>query len=305
VRNHNLDLTGGDNTVTMQYGGAVSGRVVDRDGKPIRSFRVLVGFPRARQPGDRSGGFLAGYSGIGVRFTSEDGGFVLTGVGAGSVHRITALADGHGMAVADRVTAVPVNRLGAADQVTLRAGPPVTLRVRALTTDGKPIPNARVTLVDGEPDLDRSFWWGYHDAGWENMIRSRTAADGWAEFPALSFGEATVLLQAAGYARHRLGWRNGQKELVAKLEPEAILTGEVRDAAGVPVKTFYVRLTASGDQVTTSSPDEKGRFRLGELPAGTWAITITGADGLATLHAGNVLLKAGEVKELKVEAKKE
>jgi protocatechuate 3,4-dioxygenase beta subunit len=106
LRSQTLDLNLADNTVTMLYGGAVSGRVVDRNGKPIRSFRIRVGLPRERQPGDQFTGFFAGYSGIGVRFTSDDGRFVLTGVGAGSVYRITVVAPGHGEAVADRVTAV-------------------------------------------------------------------------------------------------------------------------------------------------------------------------------------------------------
>ncbi len=287
VRFHDLDLTGADNIVTMQYGGAISGRVMDRDGKPIRNFRVL-----------------AGYTGIGVRFTSADGSFVLTGVGAGSVYRITALADGHGEAVADRVTAVPLNRLGAADQVTLRAGPPIALRMRAMTTGGKPIPSARVTLINEDPRQNRSFWWGQDDAGWQNMVRGRTAADGWANFPALSFGEGTVLVQAPGYGRHRLGWRNGQKELTVELAPEAVLTGEVCDTAGKPVKTFYVGLQADGDRITTHvGPEDKGRFRLAELTARTWKITVYDADGSSTLHEGQVLLKTGEVKELKIEAK--
>ncbi len=46
VRSQTLDITKADNAVTMQYGGAISGRVLDRDGKPIRSFRVLVDRPR-------------------------------------------------------------------------------------------------------------------------------------------------------------------------------------------------------------------------------------------------------------------
>jgi hypothetical protein len=153
VRNHPLDLASADNIVTMLYGGAVSGRVVDRDGKPVRNFRVLVDFPRDRRPGDQTAGFFAGYSGMGVRFTSADGSFVLTGVGAGSVYRITALADGHGEAVVDRVTAVPLNRLADTKPATLRAGPPVALRVRAVTTDGKPVSGARVSLVILETGL--------------------------------------------------------------------------------------------------------------------------------------------------------
>ena len=58
---------------------------------------------------------------MGVRFTSADGSFVLTGVGAGSVYRIMALADGHGEAAADRVTAAPRNRLAEAEPVLFRS----------------------------------------------------------------------------------------------------------------------------------------------------------------------------------------
>jgi hypothetical protein len=290
----------------MSYGGAINGRVVDRDGKPIRSFRVLVNFPREQRPGDQSGGYFAGYCGIGVRFTTTDGSFVLTGVGAGGVYRITALAEGHGEATVDRVTAVSLNRLATTKPVMLRAGPPVPLRVRALTADGQPLAGARVTLVNGEPALDRSFSWGYHDASWEDMIRGRTTAEGWADFPALAFSGATVLVQAPGYARHRVGWRDGQKQLTVKMTPEAVLTGEVRDGVGRTVKTFYVNLMSGGDQVFAKvSQDDKGRFRIAELPGGAWTITIRGADGSSTLHQGQVALKAGETKELKIEATKE
>lgn len=306
IRNYHLDLGGADNTVTMLYGGAVYGRVVDRDGKPIRNFRVLVGYPRTRQPGERSSGFFAGYSGIGVRFTSADGTFVLTGLGAESVYRITALAEGHGEAVADRVTAVPRNHLAGVEPVTLRAGPPAALRVRAVTTAGKPVAGARVTLVYGGPHLDRSFSWSHDLGGWLDTVCGRTAADGQARFAALGFGEAAVVVQAPGYARQRVGWRNGEKELTITLAPEAVLTGDVQEGAGKPVKAFYVSLLSGGDQVSTSAgPDDKGRFRVAELPAGTWAITIYSADGRSKLHEARVTLQAGEAKEIKVEVKKE
>lgn len=296
----------GDNAVTMLYGGAVGGRVVDRDGKPIRSFRVLVGFPRQRRPGDQTGGFFAGYSGIGVRFTAADGRFVVSGLGAGGVYRIRVLADGHGEAVADRVEAVPVNRLAAAEPVTIRAGAPVRFRVRAVAADGRPVAGARVTLVDGEPGLDQHFMWGYHDASWENMVRGRTAADGWADFPALGFGEATVVVRAPGYARHRRGWRTGQKELVIEMAPEAVLAGDVHDMAGKPVGECYLSLNSGGDQVSLSvGPDDGGRFRIPELPAGNWSVTVRGSNGRTELYAGQVTLKAGETRHLSIAAKRE
>jgi hypothetical protein len=90
-------MNGADNTVKMQYGGAVRGRVVDQDGKPVRNFRVLVNAPRERKPDDKlGGGYFAGFCGMGVRFTSPDGVFVLTGVVAGSVLRIWPWQKGTG-----------------------------------------------------------------------------------------------------------------------------------------------------------------------------------------------------------------
>ena len=80
-------------------------------------------FPRDRRPGDQSYGMLAVHMDMGVRFTSVDGTFIVACVPAGNVQRITVLVDGHGEAVADRVTAVPVNNLGTAKPVTLRLGP--------------------------------------------------------------------------------------------------------------------------------------------------------------------------------------
>jgi hypothetical protein len=105
---------------------------------------------------------------------------------------------------------------------------------------------------------------------------------------------------------HRVGWRNGQKELTVELAPEAVVAGEVRDTTGGPVKAFYVNLTSGGDQVSASvGPDDRGRFRVAELPAGAWSVTVRDADGHATLHEGQVTLQAGQTKEVKIEAKKE
>jgi hypothetical protein len=303
LRSQRLQLDVADNGVTMIYGGAIAGRVMDAERKPIRSFRVLVGFPNDRRPDDRSGGYFAGYNGTGVRFTSVDGSFILTDINANSVHRITVLAEGHGGVAVDRVVALPLNVLAAREPVSFRLSPPAALRVRAVAADGKPIAGARVTLVNGERGLDRSFMWGYSNASWENMVRGRTATDGWAAFPALEFGEATVLVEAPGHARHRLAWRNGQAELPVELAREAILVADVRDASGAPVKACYVNLSSGGDRIAARvSPDDHGRFRVAELPAGEWTVMVRGKDGRSQLYSGRVTLKAGETKELTIDA---
>jgi hypothetical protein len=300
LRNQTLALDGSDNAVglqvAMRHGGAIRGRVLDPDGRPVRNFRILINSPHDLGPNDKAGGYFAGYCGMGLRFTSADGTFVVTGLVAGNVHRVTVVSDGAGGAEENRVTADPLNRLSPAEKLTLRLSPPQSLRVRAVATDGKPIAGARVALINGERGLDRQFSWGYHDASWEDMARTRTGADGWAEFRGLSFGEATVLVQAAGHARQRLGWRNDQKELSVELLPEAVLSGEVRDAAGQPARGFYWNLTsAGGDQLGGApDPDAQGRFRVTELPAGQWTLMIRAADGFRQLHQETVTLKAGE-----------
>jgi nitrogen fixation protein FixH len=72
------------------------------------------------------------------------------------------------------------------------------------------------------------------------------------------------------------------------------------------VKACYVNLMGGGDQISARvSPDDKGRFRIAELPAGQWTVMVSGADGLATLYQGQVALGPGETKELTIDAKKE
>ncbi len=204
------------------------------------------------------------------------------------------------------MVAVPVNRLKTTKPATLRAGPVVPLRVRVVAADGKPIPDALVTLVDGQLTLDRSFVWGYNNATWENMVRARTAADGVANFPALSIGGATVLVQAPGFARHRVAWRDGEKELKCELPKEAVLMGLALDAAGKPLKESYVHLMSGGDEISTGiDQDDKGRFRITELPAGTWSVTLRTSDGMSFLHRATVTLKAGETKECEIKMKEE
>jgi hypothetical protein len=134
------------------------------------------------------------------------------------------------------------------------------------------------------------------------VARGRTDARGQANFPALGFGGATVLVQAQGFGRRRLAWRDGQKELKVELEPEAVYAGDVHDAAGKPVEIFSVNLTANGDQIITSvGPDARGRFRLDGLPAGKWKIVIRAEDWFSILYEGTVTLGTGETRDLSIQ----
>jgi hypothetical protein len=294
IRGMGLSLDGAENRVVMEFGGAIRGRVVDAAGKPVRNFRVLINIPHGNGPGERVGGYFAGYCGTGVRFTSADGTFTLTGLNPGHVHRVGIVADGLGGAEENRVESAPLNRLPPAEKLTFRVAASA-VRVRAVTADGKPVAGARVTLVNGDRPLDLNFMWGYHDAGWEDTVRRRTGDDGWADFRGLPFAGATVLVQAPGFARQHVGWRKNEAELTVELAPEAVLTVTVGDAAGRPPREFHVNLTSGGDQITgRGGPDDQGQVRLAELPAGDWHLTIRDADGNRTLYEGQVTLKPGE-----------
>ena len=300
-----LKLGGAENEVAMkrQSEGMIRGRVVDRDGRPVRDFRILVNTPRERHPQEEFGGYFAGYCGIGITFSSDDGGFVITEIGKpGGLCRITAVAEGHGEGAADRVASATLANLPPAEALTIRLGPPHHLRVRAVRggDEARPVAGARVTLVNGNPELDRQFWWGYHDASWEDMTRGRTDDQGWADFPNLACGEATVLVQAPGFGRRRLGWRDGRGEIVVPIQPEAVLTGEVLDAAGAPLKDADVVLVSASGESMNAPIDvgRHGRFRLAELHEGEYTFTVRRFG--SPLHEERITLRSGQVLDRRI-----
>jgi hypothetical protein len=137
------------------------------------------------------------------------------------------------------------------------------------------------------------------------MVPARTDLDGWADFPNLGFSEAVVLVQAPGYARQHVRWEGGRKEFTIPLPAEAVFTGEVRDAAGELLKKCSVKLISDRDQLWTRiNPEDKGCFRIAELPAGSWRLMVRGEDGREVLHQDKVTLQAGETKELKIKLKR-
>jgi protocatechuate 3,4-dioxygenase beta subunit len=294
---------GAKNVVTMTAEGAIRGRVVDPLGHPVRNFRVLINIPKGNRPGEKVGGFFAGFTGTGVRFTSDDGTFIVSGLTAGNLHRVSALADGFGAGELDRVRSHPSNHLPPAEDLTLKLGVPHALRVRVFTTGGRPVKGVRVTLINGDPGPNaRGFAWGYSDASWEDMVHGRARADGWAEFPALAFGQATVIVRSRGFARQRLGWRNGEEELLVDLPPEAAISGDVLDEQGRPLGEVFLTVRSStGDQIAASIDPATGRFDISELAAGRYTLSVSQGIG-APAHQEQVNLEPGHtvVKEFRL-----
>lgn len=160
-------------------------------------------------------------------------------------------------------------------------------------------------MIYDDPSIDKNFQWGYHDTAWGDSVHARTDARGVATFSPLSFSEATVLVQAAGNARRHLGWRDGSAELTVKLSPEAVVSGELLDATtGKLLDGLSVHLFSpiNGQVSTSTQPDDAGRFRLGELPAGIYAFSITTAGGVS-LYQDSLKLEPGQHIERKLRLK--
>ena len=296
LRDHPLDFDK-DNKVLMSSAGAIRGVVVDLDGKPVRNFRVLLNISREKKPGDKYGGFFAGFSGIGLTYSSDDGTFLIRNLGAGSVQRVTILAPGYAEGTLDRVIAEPLNHLNADKPLKFWVGKPYTLKVHAVEEGSvKPIPNAIVLLVQGDETMDAHPNWNNPASGWNDSVYARTDVRGVADFSPLSFSEGMLLVQAPGYSRAHAGWRDSSENVNIILNPEAVITGEVFDATtGKSPENVSIDVSSAFNGVLTASvsPGEAGRFRIDGLPAGSYALSIR-TKTYQQLHRETIMLKAGE-----------
>ena len=296
-RNVALKVGGEENEIVLTAGGAIRGFVLDPEGHPVRQFRIRIQIPRNLMPGEPAGGYYAGYDWYGISFTSEDGSFVVSDVPAGAWLRVSAIAPGYGQAILDRVRAAPLDELPPAEDLKLRLVAAHWLSVNVATLSNAPIDGALVTLIDGHPGLDRQIDWGYDD---RQGLRGWTVAEGQAVFADLVFGEATVLVQHPDYARARLVWRDGEKELHASLAPEAIVRGVVK-LGGRPLEECHLSLrSAEGEShyVGVEAKD-RGAFSIDQLPAGEYTLEVR--DERRSLRKEALTLKAGETRQLAID----
>ena len=56
---------------------------------------------------------------------------------------------------------------------------------------------------------------------------------------------------------------------------------------------------------TGTRPEDRGRYRIAELPAGDWRVTVRRMDGFAPLHTQQITLKAAETTYLSFGGKRE
>jgi hypothetical protein len=293
------------NEVTMAVEGAIRGRVVGPDGHAVRNFRVLLNVPTARQGVEKAGGFSMSYSGLGVTFTADDGTFIVSGLVAGNMHRVSVVAQGYSAGEVDLVTAQPITRLPEPERLTIKLGLPHALRVRVFTAGGRVVKGARVTLVNGDTGPVGSVYrWNDSRTRHDDRLDGRVNAEGWAEFPSLPFGHAKVLVQARGFGRRYVPWRDDEPERLVDLEPEAVISGAIRDERGeVPDSAYVVILSSSGDQIVTGLDAKDGHFVLSELPPDRYQLIVY--DPAGELHQEQVTLSSGQKLVLEIRTRKD
>lgn len=316
-------------TVTLTGGGAIRGRVLDPQGKPMRDFRISLDLSQcektrpafeqfaapASQPGDShthvTGGFYAGLSVdmMGVLYTSNDGTFVLNGLDADGIEIVVADWPGYGRTFVDCVHTRPVEKLASLQELTLQLRPAYPLRVRVVqdAAPDKPIAGAAVGLmaspIPGSPgDYTRSrFYWG---PDCRVSIQRHTDAGGWVSFPDLSFEGATVIVQAASFARQRVECRGTQPEVIVRLKPECIVSGLITERGGrQPMRECFVQLERGKQEEIFGirvGPADKGRFRFTELPAGKYVLQVARNElerHVRIFHRVEFTLREGETHE--------
>ncbi len=303
IRDRSLEVDK-EHTIVGKPAGVIRGRVVDSDGKPVRSFRVLLNISRQRRQNDLFGGFFAGYGGAGLSFTTDDGTFLIRNLQANSVQRVTIFAPGYGESSIDRVEALPLSEWSADRVLTCKLQPAFNLNVHVVEdSTGKPIPDARVAVIYNDPSIDAGFAWGHHDASGTETIRRRTKADGVASFSPLSLAEGSLIVQAQGFTRHHQGWRDGAKEVTIRLKPAATISGGVIDKSkNTPINGANVYLVASDQSFYTDVTGrlQPGKFQIDELPGDEYQVMVRSAEG-KQLYDGKLAIKARETVVLDVE----
>ncbi|MEM0913147.1 MAG: carboxypeptidase regulatory-like domain-containing protein [Planctomycetota bacterium] len=269
--------------IKMLAGGAVRGRVVGPDGRPVERFVLTFGAPRHREPGDRVGGFFAGYSWPGVTFTDADGRFQVTDLTAGSVVSVTATASGLSAGEVDYVRVLPITAIGDDNEITINLTPAVSMNVAvvALEEGGDPTPvsDAKITFLAGHNG--RNIDWAHPTLGWRFSQTETTGDEGVAAFGDMPYDRGAILVQADGFARRSLPWSREAGPMIVELEPEATIAGVARWPDGEPLLDGWVKLRLTiqdeGDFEwqwfsKRLRPEDEGRFAFDRLAPGAYAI---------------------------------
>jgi hypothetical protein len=105
-------------------------------------------------------------------------------------------------------------------------------------------------------------------------------------------------VECPGYARRRLGWRNGEKELTIQMQPEAILEVEVKGPRWASVSIGHENRETYYEMATL---DKGMKTHFTQIPAGTYSLQVRTNDERGNPAGQTFTLKAGERRKIVVD----
>ena len=232
----------------------VSGRVIDREGKPMPSVDIQL------TRWDVYGGY-----GTNVAVTGDDGWFRGVELIVGDRYTISVEADGYREATTEQFTATTeITQI--ADLILLLAGGQFFIEGRVTDTSGEPVRGVRLGITQG----------GQHWSG-------STDENGDYRFEDLSMAviASMYIFDDPRYARHEFKiLRTNQRHDLVLVKADGYLAGKVVDADGQPIERAWVRIRAkedpfSGYRYFSARTNGYGEFELKHIKDSVVSIHVS------------------------------
>ncbi len=263
-------------SISLARAAALSGAVVDEDGRPVEEFQLKVA------PGSMRAMTVAAGQ-ISDPLVLPGGRFRASLLVPGEPYRLTAVAPGYPPATLE-VQAPPTGEAQAPVRIVLVRGERASGRV--LDGGGTPVAGAVVELSHPPAGFFD------HGTGPTGNPTATAAEDGRFTFDAVAAGRFDLTARAPGFAPTRIrgveiGAERGETDLgTVILEPGATLEGQVVDARGAPVAGIAVSAFDASRRmleglVGTTTTDPAGRFQFDDLAPGTVRVTANRPTGVS------------------------
>jgi protocatechuate 3,4-dioxygenase beta subunit len=262
----------------LREGRVVRGQVVDVDRRPVAGAEIFVA------PASRGGAMVIEFGGGGPSRQQEaeavsgpDGRFLLRGLPEEGSARLTARAQGH---ASGRATVA-----AGTDEVLFTLTPALTLAGTLVNEKGAPVPGVEVAVERADDEFDLRGFWSERSAV--------SGPDGAFAIAGLDAGLWRVVAHTATHSVRELlvDLARDVDDVVARLEPAAVLAVTVTDAAGgAPVAGALV-LVEPREEANPSQGEFRREVRVRGGTHGVEVVTsgedraITDAAGVAAFDA--------------------
>jgi protocatechuate 3,4-dioxygenase beta subunit len=270
-----------DVRIVLTRDAVLAGKVVDEQGAPVRGAEVRFVV--------EGGG--ASFDGMDERRTDAQGRFEITGLARRAAMVTAALEERASRLEKVDLVATPERR----DLVLVLRD--ASIEGVVVDSAGKPVAGA---VIDSMPDHE-----GVADQAWQDLLSLESTEE------ARSDAQGRFRLAPLVDGRHRLAakWPDehdiylrdhdvvaavGAKDVRLVLDPNGDVHGRVVTSAGKPVGRAWVAIADGEGTLAFATPEafDGGFFRLSQIPAGTYVVSISGNDFTRRLVA-DVVVPAG------------